>query len=164
MKKITRYLAAALSACLLLWSLTACGEAVAARDRLGTLLSLIGEVPAGGIYATLPQEGDTPLGEPLIEALYMRADGYLEYTDRIAEAAVYLGSSQEPFFEAAVFVCYGSADTRAVLEMCMRRARLVASVHTVKEGDVVVAASGRTVVYVITRDTAAAQKAIDRLF
>lgn len=164
MKKYTRLLCALLSLCFLILSLLSCEkEDIAARDRLSSLLGLFSDVPAGDIYATAPCEGDGRLDERLIDALYIRADGYLEYEGRVAEAAVYLGSAQDPFFEAAVFVCYGNADTRAILEMCMRRVRLVSSAHVVGEGDAVVAASGRTVICIITRDTAAANRVIDKL-
>lgn len=165
MKRTIRILAAAMAVVFLLVSLSACGRReIAARDRLFQLLALFGDVPAGVAYFSPPQAGDGVLSERLTEALYKRSDGYLEYGGRVAEAAVYLGSAEEPFFEAGVFVCYGSADTRAILEMCMRRARLVASVRAVEEGDIALAVSGRTVVYVIAREVAAAEKALDKLF
>ena len=161
MKKSIRWLCVLLTVCLVL---VACGAEVPARERLEALLGPLGNVPSGGIYATAPLEGEDLLSDRLIRALYMRSDGYLEYEGRVSEAAVYLGSAADPFFEVGVLFCYGSADTRAIVEMCMRRARLVASVHAVREGDIAIAASGRTVVYIITRDTATAQEAIDKLF
>ena len=164
MKK-THLFSAFLLLCIALASvLSSCKNAdVAARDRLATLLSLYGDAPAGAVYATVPREGDESLNGRLVTALYTRADGYLEYDGRVADAAVYLGSAADPFFEAAVFVCYGNADTRAVCEMCMRRARMIAAAHAIGEGDAVVAVSGRTVVCIITRDPAAAQAVLDKL-
>ena len=164
MKRLTRLIAFFLILCLATALICSCGgEKVGARDRLGSLIRLFGDVPAGGVYATAPINGDGALDDRLVGALYARADGYLEYTGRVAEAAVYLGSAGNPFFEAAVFACYGNADTRAIFEMCMRRVRLVASAHAIDEEDVVLAASGRTVICIITRDTAAAQRVIDKL-
>lgn len=164
MKKHARALALLLTIALLLPITVSCGtEDIPARERLSDLLCLFEDTPAGGVYATLPLEGDQALEGRLIGALYTRADGHLEYDGRVAEAAVYLGSAQDPFFEAAVFVCYGNSDVRAISEMCMRRARLVASAHVVEEEDTVLAVSGRTVVYIITRDKAAAQRVIDKL-
>ena len=164
MKKQMRPLLPLFLACLLLLSLVSCGGAdMPARDRLGTLLALYGDVPAGAVYATIPREGDKTLDDRLASSLYTRSDGYLEYDGRVDDAAVYLGSAADPFFEAAVFVCYGNADTRAIAEMCLRRVRLIAAAHAVKEDDAVIAVSGRTVVCIITRDSAAAQAVLDKL-
>ena len=164
MKKHIRLLAAILSLLLTVAMLPSCGrESVTARESLSSLLRLFGNVPAGGIYATAPLEGDNTLDEGLIASLYRRADGYLEYDGRVCEAAVYLGSVQDPFFDAAVFVCYGNADTRAILEMCMRRVRLAATAHTIDSEDAVLAVSGRTVICIITKDTATADRVIDKL-
>ena len=165
MKKYIRLLAASLALLVLLAMTVSCGnESLSARERLSSLLALFGNAPAGACYATLPSDGDSTLDERLIAALYVRADGYLEYEGRVSECALYLGSAGDPFFEAAVFVCYGNADTRAVVEMCLRRARLVSSVHAIAEGDIVLTVSGRTVCYMITPRTSAARDAMDHCF
>ena len=157
--------AAALAIFVLFFSLFSCGgKPEGARDLLGSLLSLVEDLPAGGCYATTPRAKDQVLDARLTESLYRRSDGYLEYEGRVAEAAVYLGSAPDPFFEAAVFVCYGNADTRAVVEMCMRRARLIEAHHAAFLGDIALSVSGRVVAYVIARDTEAAQGVLDRLF
>ena len=164
MKKQMRPIAAFLLACLLFLGATSCsGADIAARDRLFTLLSLYGDVPAGATYATQPKEGESTLDARLIAALYTRSDGYLEYDGRVADAAVYLSSTADPFFEVAVFVCYGNADTRAIAEMCLRRVRLIAASHAVRTEDAVIGVSGRTVICIITRDTTAAQAVLDKL-
>ena len=164
MKQLLRYFALLLSLGVLLSALGACGrEDMTARERLSSLLRLFEPLPAGQVYATAPTAGDEYLDARLIEALYRRSDGYFEYEGRVSEAAVYLGSARDPFFEAAVFVCYGNADTRAILDMCIRRVRLVASSHSVGEEDAVFAVSGRTVICIITKDTATANRVIEKL-
>ena len=149
-----------LLSCLL--PLTACTAAeVTAASRLFDLLSLYGDVPAGETFATAGE--GAPLDPDLLFALYARDDAYLEYEGRVAEAAVYLGCRSDEVFEAAVFLCHGSADVRAIAEMCHRRARLVQASH-VGVGEAVVAVNGRTVVMLLTKSPEAARRAVKRLW
>ena len=131
--------------------LLGCGQqAPVAAERIGELLSGLSDLPSGRLYDStlLPHEEGNPLDADLIADLYSRADGYLEYTGRVEEAALYLSSGMDgEHLELAVFVCYGSADADAVAEMCLRRAHLVSSYTDLEPEDALVLRSGRTVYF-----------------
>ena len=106
----------------LLLLLSSCGREVTPPAVL--LAEFLGEgepPPAGTVYST-DGEGGTTLSDSLIASLYARADGFCEYGSCVESAAVYLSERMDRRFEAGVFLCYGSADTKAVAEMCHRRA------------------------------------------
>ena len=126
------------------------GEEPRALERMEMLIGNGGELPAGTLYRSdlAPYDEGAPLTDALVSALYARADGHLEYTGRVEEAAVYLSSGiGGDHFELAVFVCYGSADADAIAEMCLRRARLVASHTELSAEDALILCSGRTVFF-----------------
>ncbi len=156
--------------CLLLLLLAAlllgCADASpVASERLGALLAESQQISAGTLYdsALLPYEEGNRLSEELVVSLYSRADGYLEYTGRVESAAVYLSSGMEAdYLEVAVFVCYGSADTDAVAEMCLRRARLVSAHIGLSQGDALILRSGRTV-YLCIGGSSALRSRISRM-
>lgn len=144
-------------------SLASCGwQDPVAAERLSELLGAIPCLPAGTCYdsATRDFMEGAPLTDELIEALYAREDGACEYAAHVREAAVYLSSVREPYLELAVFVCYGSADTAAVFEMCHRRARLVASLGVAATADAMVSVSGRVVTFCLTSDPEAVKEAL----
>lgn len=138
--------------------LTGCGgEEPGAAERLGAILGDPDSLPAGTFYssAVAPYEEGNALTEELIAALYERADGVLEYTGRVEEAAVYLSSGIEgDYLEVAVFTCYGSADTEAVAAMCLRRAHLVARGGDLAPEDAFILRSGRTLYFCLGSDAA----------
>ncbi len=125
--------------------LCACRPAGEGADVL--LFEFLGdkEIPAGQMYSTDPHEGEA-LTPTLIAALYARGDGFCEYGDAVEEGAVYLSARPEERFEAGVFLCYGSADTKAVSEMCLRRA---AFLERFGEVEVTVEYRGRAVYYMV---------------
>lgn len=125
-----------------------------AADRLDGWLSEIGTPPAGAVYlSSLPLDGENgaarPLSEELVTALYARADGTCEYSDRVEEAAVYLSSRPDLPFEAAVLLCYGSADTEAVAAMCLRRVRLLSQNGLADPESARIECRGRAVYFLI---------------
>ena len=128
------------------------GTDFTAAERLSDLLARLPSVPAGVMYdsGVTVFDAAAPLSAELVAALYARADGFCEYAACVREAAVYLGAVGEPYLEMAVFLCYGSADTVAVAEMCLRRARLVASLGLVREEDACVTTVGRTVYFYLS--------------
>ena len=123
-----------------------CRETPRAAVLLSEYLGERGAYPAGVTYSTDPSEGEV-LSEELIASLYARADGFCEYGACVEEAAVYLSSRLDTRFEMAVFLCYGSADTKAVSEMCLRRAALLGRFGEV---EVEVECRGRAVYYRLT--------------
>ncbi len=126
-------------------------EGRSAAELLSDLLSEGEPPPAGAVYlSSLPLYGEgNPLTEELVAALYARADGACEYRDRVAEAAVYLSSRTDRPFEAAVFLCHGSADTEAVAAMCLRRARLLSQNGLADSSGARIECRGRAVYFLI---------------
>ncbi len=131
--------------------LVGCGTRTpTASERMDELLAGLCDLPAGRLYRSglSPYEEGDALSDALIAALYSRADGTLEYTGRVEEAAVYLSSGMgEDYLELAVFVCYGSADTEAVAAMCLRRARFVSERVGLAAEEALILRSGRTVLF-----------------
>lgn len=141
-----RYISVFLSV-ILLASLSACrGQEVGAAALLADFLCER-ETPAGATYTTGGESGGA-LSPELVAALYARADGFCEYGECVEEGAVYLSSRLDERFEAGVFLCYGSADTKAVSEMCLRRAALW---RRFGEVEAVVECRGRAVYYMLSR-------------
>lgn len=141
------------------------GEEEPVADQLTAVLGSAASLPAGVLYASAatPYEEGHALTEELVAALYARADGQLEYAGRVEEAAVYLSSGSEgDYLEVALFSCYGSADTDAVAEMCLRRARLVAAHTELRAEDAVILLSGRRVLLCLGTDAALTARIAER--
>ena len=152
-----RWAALLLSVLFPVMSLVACrGEPCPPWEMLSEVLATVGEAtPAGEVFYSSPSCGGEgrALDETLLLSLYGREDGYCEYEGRVECAAVFLSSGDgAPYLEIAVFLCYGSADTRPILEMCLRRARLVSSLGFVEREEAVVVTSGRLVLFCLASD------------
>lgn len=151
-----------------LWPMaSACGgEEVVATERLFEMTALFPSIPAGVVYdsAATVYDPAEALDSELVAVLYARDDGYCEYESAVSHGAVYLGGTRGAYLELAVFVCYGSADTAAVFEMCLRRARLVASFGLLEESDAMLASSGRVVYFCLSSDPATAKAALAPFF
>ena len=150
-----RWLALFLSVLLPVAALTACrGETPPPTEMLREVLAAVGEAtPAGAIFSSEPTEEERLLDETLLLSLYSRDDGLCEYEGRVEEAAVFLSSGDGlPYLEVAVFLCYGSADTRPLTEMCLRRARLVSSLGLLEAREAIVITSGRRVLLCLASD------------
>lgn len=137
----------------LLLALPSCGEEKGARATLDGILPELGPLPAGRLYDSEAAEWeDTYLDRALVTALFARADGTSEWEGRVEAGALYLASHAEPYLEVAVLLCYGSADCRAVIEMCLRRAALVTARLSLPDEAVTVVSRGRTVVLLLAED------------
>ena len=125
-------------------------------EMLSKVLATVGAAtPAGELYFSAPRsdrEG-RPLDASLLLSLYGREDGHCEYEGSVEAAALFLSSGDGvPYLEVGVFLCYGNADTRSVTEMCLRRARLVASMGLVGREEALVVTSGRLVLFCLASD------------
>ncbi|MBQ2718471.1 MAG: hypothetical protein IJF73_00200 [Clostridia bacterium] len=149
MKKALSFLLAVL----FLASLSSCGKRPggSATALLGEFLAEGAPPPAGAVYASVSVPGGEhrPLSEALVAALYARADGTCEYAAAVEEAAVYLSHRADAPFEAAVFLCYGSADTEAVAAMCLRRVRLLMQSGRADAAGALIECRGRAVYFLI---------------
>ncbi len=152
---------------ILLLGLSACAPSSPSPTpwtELSPLLSSLDGVPAGTLYATAAPayEKLSPLTPALIEALYVREDGYLATEGRLEAAAIYL-SSRRPYLEVAVLDCYGSADTGALADMCRRRVALLQKGLSLAEDSYYLSVCGRRVVFAVGEDAALCQRIGEKL-
>ena len=142
------------------------GRETAPKELLVEVLSAVGEAtPAGTVFSSAgsPYEEGRPLDESLVLSLYSRDDGFCEYRGRVEEAAVFLSSGDGlPYLEVGVFLSYGSADTRPIVEMCLRRARLVSSLGLLDAREAIVVTLGRTVLLCLSSDPAVRARVQER--
>ncbi len=162
MRLFVRLLAmAVLLACLV-------GCAHGTRTASEELAALLGEnirLPKGRLYTSEAKdyEGGLVLDGPLLRTLYARDDGRCEYEGHVESGAVFLGTEGEGYTEIGLFLCYGSADSRLLAEMCRRRAKLLAEAGVPSAGDVLISVRGRWVVYLLTSDRALRDALAERL-
>ena len=150
---------------LLLFGCAPAGQEKNPKEKIESFLSLLPSHPAGRLYESGLSEDEEghPLTRELLRALFAREDGSLPTDGRVESMAVYLASGQDERFEAILFICYGSADTDAVRECCLRRAQLAASCGELRAEDARIYISGRYVFYCLSAMPDAAEQAMRRI-
>lgn len=150
---------------LLLCGCSPAGEKGDTKEKTERFLAFLPAHPAGRLYESGLPEGSEghPLTRELLCTLFAREDGSLATDGRVESVTVYLSGGQGEVFEAALFSCYGTADTAAIRKMCLRRALLAASRGGARAEDARIYISGRYVFYCLSSMPEEAERAMRRV-
>ncbi len=111
---------------ILLVLLTACGKNDTCEDKFSKFCDYYGEIPNGVLYTSLAEEAEPGYMDfAFVAALYSADNGGNEY-NHVKECCIYLGSSQNDFFEVGIFLCRSHSEAKQVAKMCKRRIEAVA--------------------------------------
>ncbi len=175
MKKIIRIAKSFSCICILFVfciQLVSCGDGENPADIFSHYLEIYGDIPCGVLYDTSKKEREEGYFTDRMKSdLYAREDGTSEM-EHVREAVVFLGSSQNDFYELGIFICNSHREAEQVAKMCFRRidtARTIRSAilderHSLGSlDDAFVTVKGKICIYSAMPDNEKSRKAVESI-